>query len=323
MSNLRKIRIDFRYFWPGFNPEVNFILQLLRPHYDISISKENPDFVFFSVFDENKTENRAIFPGLHSFLRKSMFGDIIKKIGFSQNRFRMPVLEGNFVKIFYTTENIVPDMRLCDWAFSFCYDEEFKHPRHMRLPFYLAAGNLEGLIKSIDPLQVLKSKVKFCNFVYSNDVGFRNKFFEKLNHYKKVDAPGRCMNTMPPIGHYENPLSSRYAPDWIETKVSFLKDYKFTIAFENESSPGWVTEKIVHPMLVNSIPIYFGHKLITRDFNENSFLFTSDCDNLDELVEKVIELDRNDDLYISIMQEPWLRGTDQQIYGLCLPLREI
>jgi len=332
MNKLKKIRIDFQYFGSGFNPEDNFFIKLLQPYFDITVTKDRPDFVFFSVFHEIKTDNKIesaikkiyvksnsllkkTFPGLHSSLKKSDFSTVIKKeAGFVQSRFSMPVLKGDFVKIFYTGENLAPDMGLCDWAFSFCYDEEFKHPHHMRLPNYLTAGNLTELIKQTDPREILKSKIKFCNFVYSNEVGFRNKFFEKLNHYKRVDAPGRCMNNMPPIGHYDSPLSSRFGPDWNEAKIHFLKDYKFTIAFENESYPGYVTEKIVHPMLANSIPIYFGNKFVGRDFNKKSFLFITDPDNLDELIEKVIELDRDDEKYISMMKEPWLINNQKNKY---------
>ena len=37
-----------------------------------------------------------------------------------------------------------------------------------------------------------------------------------------------------------------------------FKKYKFNICFENSSTPGYVTEKIIQSMYVNSIPIYWG-----------------------------------------------------------------
>jgi len=326
MNKLPMLRVDFRHFWPGFNPEDNFFIKLLRPYYEIALNRDNPDFVFFSVFENRaaKTQKtskllrfykesnafvKRFSPEAHAFLKQSLLGETIKKEAvFFEKRVRIPVVEGRFVKIFYTAENVIPDMNLCDWAFSFCHDEEFRHPRHMRLPSYVFEGYTSGLIKNTDPQAVLRRKTRFCNFIFSSNVEFRNSFFAKLSRYKRVDAPGRCMNNMPPIGYHDNPLSSRGAADWKEAKVRFLEDYKFTIAFENESYPGYVTEKIVQPMLANSIPIYFGNQLIKRDFNTSSFLSITDEQQVEQLVEKVIEVDRNDDLYASIMREPWLEN---------------
>ena len=39
---------------------------------------------------------------------------------------------------------------------------------------------------------------------------------------------------------------------------------------------GYTTEKVVEPMLVNSIPIYWGNKLIGKDFNKSSMLVVED-----------------------------------------------
>ena len=75
----------------------------------------------------------------------------------------------------------------------------------------------------------------------------------------------------------------------VADKRAFLADHRFTIAFENESHSGYTTEKVVEPMLVNSIPIYWGDPLIGRDFDTRSFLSAHDCSSratsalLDEL----------------------------------------
>ena len=45
----------------------------------------------------------------------------------------------------------------------------------------------------------------------------------------------------------------------VSNKMDFIKDYKFVISFENSSNPGYTTEKLIEPMLVNSIPIYWGN----------------------------------------------------------------
>ena len=65
----------------------------------------------------------------------------------------------------------------------------------------------------------------------------------------------------------------------VKNKIDFIMDHKFTIAFENSSYPGYTTEKIFEPMLVNSIPLYWGNPLVDRDFNTKSFLNFHDYGN--------------------------------------------
>jgi hypothetical protein len=81
-----------------------------------------------------------------------------------------------------------------------------------------------------------------------------------------------------------------------------LPPYKFNIAFENSSYPGYTTEKIVEPMLTHTIPIYWGNPLVGLDFNTNSFINVQDED---EAIERIIAIDQSDDLYQEIMQQPY------------------
>ena len=125
MSRLKKIYVDFRNFYPGFDPENNFLINFMKPHYDIIVNKENPDFVIFSVHRDNTTENKKssllkkiysksssvlkkVSSGIHSQFKRPEVGEVIKKEpGFSEMNFSIPVLKGNFVKIFYTDFNCI------------------------------------------------------------------------------------------------------------------------------------------------------------------------------------------------------------------------
>ena len=93
-------------------------------------------------------------------------------------------------------------------------------------------------------------------------------------------------------------------------KINFLKKYKFNICFENSSTPGYVTEKIIQSMYVNSIPIYWGDKLIERDFNTKSFLNYHDYENDDVFIEKIINLHSNNDEYENMIKEPWFNNNE-------------
>ena len=160
-------------------------------------------------------------------------------------------------------------------------------------PYSLSKRNSE-----ID--QIVLKKNKFCNFIYSNpNAQKRIDFFYKLSQYKKVDSGGALLNN---IG------------GTVSDKLSFINNYKFTIAFENSSYPGYTTEKIVQPMMVRSIPIYWGNELIYQDFNTKSFLNYHDYSNEDQLINRIIEVDQNIELYRQYLLEPYFHNNRDNIY---------
>lgn len=204
------------------------------------------------------------------------------------------------VKILFLGENIRPDFSKCDYALSFDYLEN--EPRHQRLPLYLHYLAPGDLLKDpeYDPWSRLRAKSRFCNFVYSNAAArTRIEFFHKLSGYKQVDSGGGVLNNM---------------GQFVKTKRSFMEAYKFSIAFENASHPGYTTEKIVEPMLAGSIPIYWGNPLIGREFNTQSFINCHDYSSFEEVIDEVKMLDTNDDAYAAKLAQPWLSGNQDNDY---------
>ena len=195
------------------------------------------------------------------------------------------------IKIFFSGENIGPDYNNCDY--SMCHDF-INDERHYRLPLYILTGGYYELVdKSVDNSLLNR---KFCNFIVSNGASLvRNNFFSKLCKYKMIDSGGRFMNN---IGYL------------VGDKLKFQSNYKFSIAFENDAyrpnRDGYTTEKILEPMKVNSIPIYWGNTLITKDFNTKSFINYHDFNSEDDIIDYIIYIDNNDDEYMKVMREPWL-----------------
>ncbi len=310
----KTIKINFRYFWKDFNPEDNFFTNILRKNYNVIVS-DIPDYMFYSVYPEIKTgENvykkgefiKKLSPKLYTFIRKIYS----KLLLFFKREKQIPKLKGDFIKIFCGAEYIKPNMMECDWAFSTYFDDEINHPRHMRIPlifindYQLKDFGVPAVKHKIDFKKIKKEKVRFCNFIYSQENTLRNNFFKELSKYKKIDSPGRCMNNMLPIGNYTDAKKSRFAVNWVEEKLDFLKPYKFTISFENASVSGWITEKLTHPMLVNSIPIYFGHEDVSKEFNTKSFINYNDFKSMKEFINFIIKVDNDDSLYEKILNEP-------------------
>lgn len=197
-------------------------------------------------------------------------------------------------KIFYNGENQRTNWNACDFSLSFDY---LKSENHYRLPnwFWYADPTLL-LNEKTDPESILAGKSGFCNMLVSNpNATKRIDFFHKLSRYKKIDSGGKYLNNT------GGPVAD---------KLAFIKKHKFSIAFENSSYPGYTTEKIFEPMLVNSIPIYWGNPLVKKDFNTKSFINYHDYKNEEAVIERIIELDNNDAAYLSVLREPWYNANE-------------
>ena len=197
-------------------------------------------------------------------------------------------LKYNCHRIFFGWENIRADWNICDYVFD--SDFYLNNPRHKRYPMWVSYG-LDQLCKPKN-IGEFQQKEKFCCMLVSNPKAKeRIDFFHQLSQYKKVDSGGRYLNN---IGHS------------VENKMEFIKDYKFVISFENSSYPGYTTEKLIEPMFVNTIPIYWGNSRVGEDFNTRSFVNVNDFKCYDEAIKYIIELDTNEGKHLAMAAQPWL-----------------
>lgn len=202
-------------------------------------------------------------------------------------------LDQSKVNVFFTGERIEPDLNKYDFSFGFDY---LDHPRNFRFPLYLWSHESYFSLQNRGEQKKdwAATKTKFCNFIYSNrnnnmsGVARRIEFFKDLSEYKKVDSGGPVMNN---IGFN------------VQIKNEWIKDYKFTIAFENESHSGYTTEKILDPFLSGSLPIYSGNPLIRKDFNESSFINYDSYASSHDVISRIIQIDQDDNLYNEIMNQ--------------------
>jgi alpha(1,3/1,4) fucosyltransferase len=175
--------------------------------------------------------------------------------------------QGTYTKVFIGCENVRPIMAECDWAFGVLHENYVRHPRYMRLQRW--GDDSHFVQKDRNWAEVLRAKTRFCVFLYTNMCPYREAFFRALSAYKPVDAPGRSMNNMPGI----DPVPGKI--DW-KVKVEFLRAYKFVIAFENSSAPGYNTEKLSHAIEADAMPIYWGDPEIGRSFDPGRFINAHD-----------------------------------------------
>jgi len=194
------------------------------------------------------------------------------------------------IRIFVTGENIQANWNEADYAFT---HERIWNDRHWRVPLWRHWYD-EGHTVVVRDFELVKNRVdRFCNFIYSNDrAKERIEFLNLLNQYKSVDSGGRILNN---IG----------GP--VQDKRAYLARCKFTIAFENESHPGYATEKIIEPLLIGSIPIYWGDPQIDQDFNPECFINVHRFRTLKDVVAEVRRIDLDDDLWRQYVTAPIFR----------------
>ena len=201
------------------------------------------------------------------------------------------------VKIYFIGENMVPDFNLYDYAMGF-QDISFGD-RYLRLPLYVLYKEDYGLVRNKHTFsdEYYLAKRKFCNCVISNPYPFadrkRDKMFAALSRYKTLGSGGKYLNN---VG----------GP--VKDKIAFEKDYRFTLAFENSSSPGYTTEKIFEAFAGDTIPIYWGNPDIAGEFNPDSFINCHDYPDIASAVEKVREIDNNDELFLKMIKAPAITG---------------
>lgn len=260
-DKMKTIRIAFVGFWTGFDKMDNFIINALKERYYVQVidptdevQKKSIEYLFYSDFSDE-------------------------------------YLEYDCIRIFYTGENICPNMNECDYAIGFDYMEI--EDRYIRYPLYLAMYERDVLdmLKKNENEKDSLAKRKFCAIVVSNSQcadPARRIFFEKLSNYQKVDSGGRYLNNI-------------NCPEGVQDKILFQKQYKFSIAFENSSHPGYCTEKLVQSFASQTIPIYWGDTRVSENFSSDAFINCHDYKTWDEVVEVVKKIDQDDELYLSIL----------------------
>ncbi len=212
------------------------------------------------------------------------------------------------INIFWTGESISPDLNIFDYAVVFDRnlndgDRVFRIPSIFR---YKEPFTEKIPYTGLSTKELLDSKFRFCNFIYSNPKAHENrdKLFYKLCEYKQVDSLGSHLNN---VGNQ----TSRNASDWRMKSIMDRIPYKFSIAAENVTFVGNITEKLISCFQAQTIPIYWGDPTVSEEFNEKAFINCHSYNNLDEVLKRVKEIDQNDELWCEIVSQPW--QTDFQI----------
>lgn len=150
-------------------------------------------------------------------------------------------------------------------------------------------------------MNMLQSKKKFCAFIVSNPTNpVRNEAFHQLSAYKHVDSAGRLFNTVGETIFTEIPGGGGGELK----KWEFLKDYKFSLTYENARGNGYVTEKFLAAKAAGCVPIYWGALNVTDDFSEGSFLNANECKTANDLIQLVQSIDESEENWLKMASMP-------------------
>jgi alpha(1,3/1,4) fucosyltransferase len=281
---MKTIRMDFANMWgPTAAFTVEYFLTCfpyLRPHYNFVLDRQEPEFVFYSVYG------------------------YVEKLAPQATRL---VWAGEPGDHFTQGGKLSPDVNQAGfyhYGITMAWDNT--HENHIYMPLCclhlpLHNNGMNDLLRP--PGWQPVAKEYFCNFIYSNGNSRRRvEFFHRLSQYKRVESLGA-------VERNNNALAGTgYDTAGYRAKQAFQARCKFSIAFENTYFPGYTTEKLSDPLLAGSLPIYSGNPRVAEIFNPKAFInvdaFASDEDAIDH----IRAVDNDDALYQSYLNEPPFRG---------------
>jgi hypothetical protein len=104
----------------------------------------------------------------------------------------------------------------------------------------------------------------------------------------RVDALSSCLhNADPPPGVD------------MSNKTDVMKEYLFHLAFENQRSPDYITEKLWGSLASGTLPVYYGAPNIKEHAPPNSIIVVDDFSSPQELADYLIRLSNDKALYES------------------------
>ena len=199
-------------------------------------------------------------------------------------------------KILFLGENWRPSGFNTDFSISFDPNSETNY----RMPLWQAFILLHPSIKDRLFNRVRHDHFdRFCSFIVSNPGNsFRNSFYWSLLEYKQVHSYGRFLTNDTGL---QVASKGKY---WRDAKALFFSEWKhkFSIAFENNSYPGYCTEKLMDAFLAGSLPLYWGDPKVGQDWNSKAFINVSRMSG--RPAEWIANLDKDPPLFQALYDQP-------------------
>lgn len=271
----KTIKLCFIGYLKECNPLENrlFTNELISNKYDFVIDKNNPDYVFVGSY-----------------------GDILANTA----------AYNNCVKIWYIEEPFSPNFTFFDYCIDF--DPYDYGGRNIFYPDCLHNMTIPNPPSIEEARVIAKEKTIFCSMIFAHEThdGMRKKYYDIISKYKRVESAGTYLNNQDggkAVG-YENGDGSKF---------DLQKKCKFDLCIQTLNFDWFINEKIVHCIVNNTIPIFYGTDKVKQIFNPKRFIFVEDYKDEEELLNYIKKIDEDDELYAQIISEdPLVSKTYQQ-----------
>jgi len=158
---------------------------------------------------------------------------------------------------------------------------------------YLHCANLSEKLRANNQEKITRVPPKnICTVISNWNAPLRTKIIEKINKRIPVDT----------YGHNNIPLEHAYHTQEFRDVIG---EYKFVITMENMIGDTYITEKITHGFLSNTIPIYWGSPRVGDYFNNERFINIQSVreEELNKVVSRIEELCNNEEKYLEMINK--------------------
>ena len=244
------------------------------PEHTITVNKNNPHIVFYSVF------------GGH-FESQYCQNDTIKVLIVCENIHRHRAQKFKRIYEIALQNNM-------DYVLQFTETADTPNNAYVeRIPYWFYHLDFYKSQKSSESYKIIKNfkikdinSLKKCCLIARSDVkNLRSNLLHEITPLMHVDCPSH-------IGHNCDSIESRN-----QTKHQFCNEYLFNITPENSYNEGYVTEKIFEASLAGNIPIYYGNMKEERSIiNMDRVLYVNldDKESISALKDKIKRLLSNE-----------------------------
>ena len=196
--------------------------------------------------------------------------------------------------VFYNNEaptviNMLPFMdprirfHFFNWTMTYRSDSDIVHRYGQIDPPSGAVGSADVMKKRN------KTKLVAWFVTHCATPNRREEYALQLSQFITVDIYGPCGN-----------LTCNRTDDDSNNSICLemlRSDYKFYLAFENSLCPDYVTEKLFHPLMYDTVPIVMGGVDYDRFAPPHSFIDVRQFESAKQLADYLRLLDQSDDLY--------------------------
>jgi len=155
------------------------------------------------------------------------------------------------------------------------------------IPYIYSNNFVEKITETKNITNIPKKDV--CVIISNPGGGVRNHFLNELDKTFNVTYAGLYKNN---IG--QNIPFAYNTPEFL----NFISQFKFIVSMENSRNDTYITEKIVHGLIANTIPIYWGSTRVFDYFNNERILCLENENSISKTINIMKEICCSNDKWI-------------------------